>query len=343
MGIFDNLINGVKGVGSSIGNGIQGLISKNNPTYGNIGNTANNIIAGVNQGGTVGSAIDNTVNGTPQNGGAIVNAINNSQIQPQTNNSANKIVNAIKNSQLRPSNWTEGTRQTVSNILLGIGKNALSNPNGDVWSNLLGGANAGLQNQIAYKNAVNTMQNSGFDTTGMSPYADYSQFTPDKILSIGVKQQQNQMRKDIANANDNTKRLTLIMNNYNKGSISAEEAQSLMKMYGLDVNNLQESNDTRKTNSQIEVNDTRKKYLEASIKQNEQKIAIYKQKVAQGKATSSDKAELNRLNIENKKLIIEQNKLINKGLEDQLSGGGDRGGNTGGRPVGQRGNIIKSF
>ena len=341
MGILDSIVNGVKGFMSNNGGNPKILmngqpITQVDPTmYGGVSNAANPpaqnpsnlVVTGANQGGAA----------------ANVNA----QPQPQTNG-ANKIVNAIKNSQLRPSNWSDGTRQTVSNILFGIGRNALQNPNGDVLTNLLGGVNSGIQNQIAFKNAVNTMKQNGVDPSGLSPYADYTGLTWDKIQDIGIKQQQNQIRQqqnqirqDIANANDNTKRLNLIMTALKNNTITPEEAQTQAKLYGLDVGTMQASNETNRTNSQIQLNEQRGKAIEASIRQNDQKIAILKQKVAQGNANQSDKQLLNKLNIENKQLIIEQNRLINEGLREQLGGGGNGNGgiNTGGRPVGQRGNV----
>lgn len=356
MSILDNIVNGVKGFMANKSN------PQTNPTmFGNIASTnvvsqdpTSQILAGANQGDSLGNVINNEVNGLPQSSGVISDAINNSQFQvnnaqPQINNT-NKIVNAIKNSQLRPSNWSDGARQTISNALYGIGKTALANPNENALTNILGGLNSGIQNQINYKNAMNVMGQNGLDTSGLSPYADYSNLTWDKIQDIGIKQQQNQIRQqqnqirqDIANANDNTKRLNLIMTALKNNTITPEEAQAQAKLYGLDFGAMQNSNETNRTNSQIEVNNVRKKQIEASIRQNDQRIKILQQRVAQGVATAGDRATLNRLNIENKKLMIEQNSLINESLRNQMNNGGTSGNSGGGRPIGQRGGQKDSL
>ena len=256
MGILDNIVSGIKGFMGNKGNigamttvdpmqtpqPVQGAVT-NTPVQ----NPVNPVVNGVNQ---------------ARNNGTIGGE------QEQTN--PNRFVNAIKNSQLRPSNWSDGTRQTVSNILFGIGRSATANPNGDVLTNILNGVNSGVQNQINYKNAVNSMQQNGIDVAGLSPYADYSDLTWDKIQDIGIKQkqnqiriQQNQIRSDIANARDNTARLKLIMDALKNNTIEPEEAQAQAKLYGIDFGNMQSSNTTNRTNSYVETNEARKGNLEA--------------------------------------------------------------------------------
>jgi len=256
MGILDNIVNGIKGFMGNKGN--IGAMTTVDPTQ-----TPQPV-----QGGVTNTPIQNPVN-------PVVNGVNQARNngaiggeQEQTN--PNRFVNAIKNSQLRPSNWSDGTRQTVSNILFGIGRSATANPNGDVLTNILNGVNSGVQNQINYKNAVNSMQQNGIDVAGLSPYADYSDLTWDKIQDIGIKQkqnqiriQQNQIRSDIANARDNTARLKLIMDALKNNTIEPEEAQAQAKLYGIDFGNMQSSNTTNRTNSYVETNEARKDNLEA--------------------------------------------------------------------------------
>lgn len=235
MSIWDNIVNGAKGL---------------------LGNIEGNPIVKLP---TLQGSINNNTN-MPQNNAlqmdnAVVNGVN--QVPQNIGNTANRITSVLQNSPLRPSNWNTGTRETVSNILFGIGKNALANPRGDVLSTILGGVNSGIQNQIAYKNAMNTLGNYGVDTTGMSPYADYSNFSPDKLVALGVQQNRNKIRQDIAAANDNTKRLKLILDGLKNNTISPEEAIAQAKIYGIDFNNLQESNETARTNSQVKVNEAR--------------------------------------------------------------------------------------
>lgn len=256
MGILDNIVSGIKGFMGNKGN--IGAMTTVDPTQ-----TPQPV-----QGGVTNTPIQNPVN-------PVVNGVNQARNngaiggeQEQTN--PNRFVNAIKNSQLRPSNWSDGTRQTVSNILFGIGRSATANPNGDVLTNILNGVNSGVQNQINYKNAVNSMQQNGIDVAGLSPYADYSDLTWDKIQDIGIKQkqnqiriQQNQIRSDIANAKDNTARLKLIMDALKNNTIEPEEAQAQAKLYGIDFGNMQSSNATNRTNSYVETNEARKDNLEA--------------------------------------------------------------------------------
>ena len=177
----------------------------------------------------------------------------------------NAVVSALQ--KAAPTNWSDDTRQKVllaSKFLTGFGGTPY-NPNAGVLGNLANsfanGANSAYKQMENYQNFQNTKalyNQLGLDTSGLSPVGDYSSMTPAQIIGLGIRQQQNNIRNEIANANDKTKRLTLIMNSYNKGSLSADEAQNLMKMYGLDISDLQESNDTRKANSQIELNKSRK-------------------------------------------------------------------------------------
>ena len=233
MGIWDSILNGVKNFAANGNNGaaLNGNAAVLNPINSNVQN--------------------------PQFGSAVVNGANTNIPQQTSQPTANKIVTALQNSSLRPSNWSDGTRQTISNILFGIGKSAMENPNQNPWVNVMNGANAGLQNQVAYKNAVNALGNYGLDTTGLTPYADYRHFTPEKIVALGVQQNRNRVRQEIAQANDNTKRLKLIMDGLRNNTITPEEAIAQAKIYGIDFNNLQESNDTARTNSQVQLNEAR--------------------------------------------------------------------------------------
>lgn len=386
MGILDNIVGGIKGllprqnqaIVNPMGqnqvvagaNNITPQVNQNNP-YDELVNKgySQDVINGVKQGLNGGDKylanfIQNQGIRTPQTQAEIEQAragnfnvpqsitVENTEITtPQTQQ--NNVINALQ--KLAPSNWDDTTRQKVllaSQFLSGMGATNYdmnANPLTNIAKGLAGGTQGALKQMQNYQNYQNTKgiyDQMGLDSSSLSPIGDYSSMTPAQIISLGIRQQSNKIRQDIANTSDNNKKLKLIMDNYNKGSISGEEAQALMKLHGLDVGQLQESNDTKKTNSQIEVNKARAEKLKADIQQNAQKISILKQRVAQGLANNSDKQELNRLNIENKKLIIEQNKLINQGLADQLgNNGGGNGGNITptGRPLGQRNNNIKSF
>ena len=248
MAFWDSLINGLK--------------SKNN----------------VQQDNVMSGGIDQNV--TPPD-----NTNNSGNIQDNVKKT-NAIVNVLKNAA--PTNWSDETRQKVllaSKFLSGFGGTQY-NPNenmlGNIANGMSNGANAAfqqMQNYNNYKNTKSLYEQMGLDTTGLNPVGDYSSMTPAQVISLGIRQKQNNIRQEIANANDKTKRLTLIMNNYNKGSISADEAQKLMQMYGLDISDLQESNETKKTNSQIELNNTRKKYIEETAsKSNMDRTELNKEK-----------------------------------------------------------------
>lgn len=258
--------------------------------------------------------------------------------QPQAG--TNKIVHALKN--ISPANWDDTTRQRVlmgSQFLTGFGGTQYD-PNQSQMSNIARGVANGsntaykqIQNYGNYQQVKNLYDQMGYDSSGISPFGDYSNLSPSILLSAGAKMKQNEVRKDIQNAKDKTTRTKLIIDAVNKGIMTPDEAQIQLKAVDFETQ-LQESNDTRKTNSQIEVNGARVTKIKADIQQNAQKIAILKQKVALNNASQADKDELRRLNIENKKLIIEQNTLINEGMKGQL----ENNGGVSNRPLGQRGN-----
>ncbi len=266
----------------------------------------------------------------------------------QNEETANKVANALQNS----NQWNDKRRiglKYLGDILTGIGQSSYDSNSGVIGSLAQGIANGNnlaqkdIQNYQGYKNAKQLYEQNGLDPSSLSINGDYSNMTPDKLINMGIQQRKYQVQQDIANAKDQTSKAKMIFDNYSKGLISADEAQTQLKLYGIDINNLQESNDTRKTNSQIALNDTRSKQIEASISQNNQKIAILKQKVAQGNATANDKAILNRLNIENKQLDIEQKKILNEyysKIKDKYNGSGTNS-TPNVRPVGSNNNNLE--
>lgn len=283
---------------------------------------------------------------TPQNISPVVSGINKTSTQgnaaqtqsnsPQAQSGANKIINAINN--VAPSNWNDKTRQRVlmaSQFLSGFGATPYD-PNSNFMGNLARGisnaSNAAykqIQNYGNYKQVKNLYDQMGYDSSGLSPMGDYSKLSPSILLSAGAKMKQNQIKQEIQNTKDKTTRTKMIFEAVNKGFMSPEEGQMQLKALDFDTQ-LQESNETRRTNSQINVNSARITKINADIQQNAQKIQILRQKVAQGAATANDKAILNQLNIENKKLLIEQNRLINEAMKEQIG----EGGNNTPRPVG---------
>lgn len=340
MAFLNDLINKFKGNNQSGGAIVNAI---NNPQ------NSSPIMAGIDQyvnapqntGGIVPVNSTNPV----QSGSVVQNAVNTTVNTPNTSG-ASKIINVLKG--VAPSNWSDDTRQKVlmaSQFLSGFGGTQYD-PNQSQFGNIARGFSNGsnaaykqIQNYGNYQQVKNMYDQMGYDTSGLSPLGDYSKVSPSSLLSAGARLKQTQIKQDIANAKDNTSRAKLILDNYNKGIFTAETAQAMLKMYGIDVKDLQQSNQTKVSNARVDK-------IKADIKQNQQKISILKQKVAQGAATSGDKQLLTQLNIQNKKLLIEQNELINKSMREQLGNGGN-GGNAGneqkGRPIGQKNNSGYSF
>ncbi|MCD7740443.1 MAG: hypothetical protein LUH11_03745 [Candidatus Gastranaerophilales bacterium] len=341
MSFLDNLTIAMKNLGQNFASS-------------GINQNTNNLTNNFDLNPQIAQAINSYVNNPP-----LTNNITNDLVQNGTYNSsqnitninqneetANKVANALQNS----NQWNDKRRiglKYLGDILTGIGQSSYNSDSGVIGSLAKGIANGNnlaqkdIQNYQGYKNAKQLYEQNGLDPSSLSINGDYSNMTPDKLINIGIQQRKYQVQQDIANAKDQTSKAKMIFDNYSKGLMSADEAQTQLKLYGIDINNLQESNDTRKTNSQIALNDTRSKQIEASISQNNQKIAILKQKVAQGSATANDKAILNKLNIENKQLIIKQNELINQSLENQLNNGVDTNNYQNVRPVGSNNNNFK--
>ena len=341
MAFLNDIVNKIKG--NNQGNGIIANAIENPQQQ------TSPIMAGIDQ--YVNEPQDNSnivpVNSTSPVAGSISQNIANTVATTNTPNTsgANKIVNALKNAA--PSNWNDDTRQKVlmaSQFLSGFGgtqydpyQSQLAN----IARGFSNGSNAAykqIQNYGNYKQVKNMYDQMGYDTSGLSPMGDYSKVSPSNLLAAGAKIKQAEIKKEIANAKDNTTRAKLILDNFNKGIFSAETTQAMLKMYGIDVDDLQQSNQTKVANARVDK-------VKADIKQNDQKIAILRQRVAQGSATSADKQLLTQLNIQNKNLLIQQNQLQLQAMKDQLNGGGSGGGNTptSGRPLGQKNNSGYSF
>lgn len=184
------------------------------------------------------------------------------QVQEQAK--TNAVVNALKN--LAPSNWDDTTRQRVlmtSKFLSGFG-GTQEDPNqslmGNIARGVANGSNAAykqIQNYNNYQQAKNMYNQMGLDSSTLNPLADYSSLTADKFINLGVQQRKQQMATEIANAKDNTTRLKLIMDGHKYGAFPTDETLKLMKIYGFDIDELEESNQTKRTNSQIKLNDAR--------------------------------------------------------------------------------------
>lgn len=254
MAFLSGLINKFKG--NQANGDITNMIdSPNNP---------NPIVAGIEQ------AVGNNNNS---------NNIQLSQPQPQNpqdvgmnNNSggnpragANKIVSAL--THINPTNWDDTTRQRVlmaSQFLSGFGATPYD-PNqsqlGNIARGVSNGSNAAykqIQNFGNYQQVRNMYNQMGYDTSNLSPFGDYSKLSPSVLLAAGAKMKQNDVKKQIQEAKDKTSKTKLIIDAVNKGIMTAEEGTLQLKALDFDTN-LQTGNDTKKTNSQIELNDSKKK------------------------------------------------------------------------------------
>lgn len=251
---------------------LSGLISKfkGNQGKGAIANAINNssnaspIVTGVEQAIGNNNALDNIQLNQPQpqaNQG--VGGVDNLGENPQAG--ANKIVNAL--SRINPTNWDDTTRQRVlmaSQFLSGFGGTQYD-PNqsqmGNIARGFANGSNAAykqIQNYGNYQQVKNMYDQMGYDTSGLSPFGDYSKLSPSVLLAAGAKMKQNEVKKQIQEAKDKTTKTKLIIDAVNKGIMTPEEGTLQLKALDFDTN-LQIGNDTKKTNSQIELNSSKKK------------------------------------------------------------------------------------
>lgn len=113
------------------------------------------------------------------------------------------------------------------------------------------------------------------------------------------------------------------LDNDTAGALMAQIMQNT-DLEGMDIN-FQDSNQTRNTESQIDYRNKRIEQINRQLDQNDQKIAILQQRVANGVASEGQKAEL-------RALTIQQKQLENQLLSDYL---GNNGGGGNPRPVGQ--------
>ncbi len=245
---------------------LSGLISKfkGNQGKGAIANAINNssnaspIVTGVEQAIGNNNALDNIQLNQPQpQADQGVGGVDNLGENPQAG--ANKIVNAL--SRINPTNWDDTTRQRVlmaSQFLSGFGGTQYD-PNqsqmGNIARGFANGSNAAykqIQNYGNYQQVKNMYDQMGYDTSGLSPFGDYSKLSPSVLLAAGAKMKQNEVKKQIQEAKDKTTKTKLIIDAVNKGIMTPEEGTLQLKALDFDTN-LQIGNDTKKTNSQIEL------------------------------------------------------------------------------------------
>ena len=91
-----------------------------------------------------------------------------------------------------------------------------------------------------YRNNLNKL---GIDTSNIKGNVTSDVYK--NLADFSYKQQSLQAKKDIAEAKDNVSRARMIMSALNNGTITPAEAQLQMANYGVTLNDVQESNNTR--------------------------------------------------------------------------------------------------
>lgn len=295
-----------------------------------------------NRGQTLGAIVQNGVS-QPPSAPTALGTMSSGTPQPlQAQMPEQSVMNGLKSkiggSKLNPMNWEENTRNSVLSVVNGMLQSNYD-PNVGMLGSLGNGAVRGRQNYINYNNFKNMAGGYGLDGSTISPFADYSQMTPDKVFDLGIKNRRQEVLLSLTNEKNATKRQEMALKYYTQGVLSADDAKLAINSGDLQVNSLQESNQTKNTNSRVNIDRARISKIKADIQQNQQKIGILQQRVNQGRATAGDKAVLNQLNIQNKKLLIEQNSLINQGMREQI--GGASAGDRTVRPLGGKAPVRK--
>lgn len=103
----------------------------------------------------------------------------------------------------------------------------------------VGRQNARTADEI-YRNNLNKL---GIDTSNIKGNVTSDVYK--NLADFSYKQQSLQAKKDIAEAKDNVSRARMIMSALNNGTITPAEAQLQMANYGVTLNDVQESNNTR--------------------------------------------------------------------------------------------------
>lgn len=170
-----------------------------------------------------------------------------------------------------------GARMLDNPLVRGVAAYGLSKYNGD-YNPLEQGLTA-MSTNIASKNKDSLYRKQlnqlGIDTSNTTGFIGDETY---KNIALNNYRNRNlQIKGDLGILKDNTSRAKLIFQGLKEGSISPEEAQTLISQYGINANDLQISNDTRQTNSNIILNDKRGEALITNAKANETRADSQKQ------------------------------------------------------------------
>jgi len=89
-----------------------------------------------------------------------------------------------------------------------------------------------------------------------------------KNLTTNIyRNKQLEAKLAIANAKDNSTKAKMILDGYKNGSLSEADVIQSLATYGITLNDLQESNETKKTNSQVELNQAKTEKTKAETGQ----------------------------------------------------------------------------
>lgn len=142
-----------------------------------------------------------------------------------------------------------------------------------------------------------------------------------KNLTTNVyRNQQLQTKMAIANAKDKTTKAKLIMDGWKNGTLSEQDALTQFAINGINLNELNESNQTRNTDSQIN-------YRAERLKQIDTNLALLDKKISLSSANSAARLQLQKqrlaLQEERQKIfddLRKQNYELNIALKEQELG-----------------------
>lgn len=131
----------------------------------------------------------------------------------------------------------------------------------------------------------NQLQQMGIDTSKIRGNIGKDSFKA--ISEDYAKRQRMVLQQQIANAKDNTQRAKLIMEAANRGLLDSQEAINQLKLYGIDVNNLQQSNQTKLTQARVNNYNNPKPKVSINIKQGGTKSIIEHRTTGSGTGSNS--------------------------------------------------------
>lgn len=139
----------------------------------------------------------------------------------------------------------------------------------------------------------NQLQQMGIDTSNIRGNVNKDTFK--NISDNYNRQQRNILQRQIANAKDNTQRAKLILDAHNRNQLDATEAINQLKLWGIDINKLQQSNQTQMAQAKKQDMKVRQGIAQQNANANtvradaaKTKAEVAKTKAANAKANAND-------------------------------------------------------